>query len=264
MKFLLFCIFVALTLPGLCQEESSTRPEEIPQRVHIINSQPPEDPNPSLAPQEINPEENVEDEIVQERARSTQVAADLNQTTEQLKEKIFNGPEELAKLGHKSLDAAALMDDKVVKVVQEMFKTNPLKSASRKEVVNLMMEKLQGQPGESFLRNNPKLLYAFADILRDENAMPAVIGILARKDDLKTYFMIWLTLLITGILIKRVYFKKQKKWSSSKRFFMGVALSLSITTISFSTFYYMFEKELSPAGKILIQHWRKRNLPIEI
>lgn len=270
MKFLVLSLMVVFSLPGLCQEGEPQRPEDLPQRVHVINSPPAESPpaeNPNQVTEEPladNPEEATVDELTREKERASQGIRDANEATEKIKEQIFNGPEELAKLGYDTLDGAALMDEKVIKIVQKMMDNSPLKGASRKEVVNLMLEKLQGQPGEDFLKNNPRLLYVFADILRDDKAMPAVIGILARRDDLKIYLIIWVSLLIAGFVIKRFYFKKQKKWSPTKRFVMGVALNLSITVVSFSIFYNMFEKELSPAGKIIVQHWRKRNLPIEL
>lgn len=268
MNFLVLGLLAVFSFPGLSQEGEAKRPEDLPQRVHIINSPSNETAPTNLettsAPDAVNVEDDTVDELTRRRVEEAQAATKAHEASEKLKENVFNGPEELAKLGYQTLDAAALMDEKVIKVVQKMMDNSPLKGASRKEVVNLMFEKLQGQPGEDFLRNNPRLLYAFADILRDDKAMPAVIGILARRDDLKIYLFIWLSLLITGMLIKRFYFKKQKKWSPTKQFLMGTALSLSITVISFSTFYNMFEKELSPAGKIIVQHWRKRNLPIEL
>lgn len=268
MNFLVLGLLVVFSLPGHSQEGEPTRPEDLPQRVHIINS-PSAEPAPTNSqpvnqPEAVNPEDDTVDELTRLRVEEAQAAMKAHEASEKMKQKVFNGPEELAKLGYQSLDGAALLDEKVIKIVQKMMDNSPLKGASRKEVVDLMYEKLQGQPGEQFLKNNPRLLYAFADILRDDKAMPAVIGILARRDDLKIYLVIWLSLLIAGMLIKRFYFKKQKKWSPTKQFLMGTALSLSITVVSFSIFYNMFEKELSPAGKIIVQHWRKRNLPIEL
>lgn len=270
MKFLVFSLLIVFSLPGLCQEGEPTRPEDLPQRVHVIPS-PAAEPAPTENPGQTNEPTNVDnseeatvDELTREKERASEGIRNANEATEKVKEQIFNGPEELAKLGYETLDGAALMDEKVIKIVQKMMDNSPLKGASRKEVVNLMLERLQGQPGENFLRNNPRLLYVFADILRDDKAMPAVIGILSRRDDLKIYLFIWISLMIAGFVIKRFYIKKQKKWSPTKKFAMGFTLSLLITITSFSIFYNMFENELSPAGKIIVQHWRKRNLPMEL
>lgn len=269
MNFLVLCVLVAFSLPGFSQEGDVTRPEDLPQRVHIINSPsaepaPVNNNQPENRPEAVNPEDDTVDELTRLRVEEAQAAMKAHEASEKMKQKVFNGPEELAKLGYQSLDGAALLDEKVIKIVQKMMDNSPLKGASRKEVVSLMLEKLQGQPGEEFLKNNPRLLYVFADILRDDKAMSSVIEIMSRRSDLKTYFFIWLSLMITGMLIKRFYFKKQKKWSPTRHFLMGVSLSLSITVVSFSIFYNMFEKELSPAGKIIVQHWRKRNLPVEL
>lgn len=272
MKFVVLGFLLLLSLPGLGQEGQVTRPEDLQNRVQVIESQPPLEepgaiiPDPSL--QNNNPaSSSEEDDIARleaERAGQGQAYQQIDQANEAIKEKIFNGPEELAKLGYETLDAAALMDEKVVAVMQKMFAHSPLKGASRKEVVELILQHVQGKPGEEFLRDNPRLMYAFADILRDDKAMPSIIGILARRDSLKMYFFIWLSIMIASFLIKKFYFKKQTKWSPTKRLLIGIGFNLGVMCTTFTIFYNIFESELSPTTKILVQHWRRRNLPASL
>jgi hypothetical protein len=224
MKLIFALLVCFITLPGLCQED----------------------------------DEQLVDTIEAERRKQVETAVKLNDAQENLKSAVFNAPKELQKLGYKTLDAAAFKDERVVKIVQKMFDNSPLRSMTIEQVRNLMLEKVKGEPYEGLLRSNPKLVDAFADVLRDEKAMPSLLGVLLRKDDLKIYGLIWLGLIFFSWVFKKIFFDKD--WSRGKRFFMSILVSLSVTALSLGIFYKMFNEEVSPTVTILSRHWNNRNI----
>jgi hypothetical protein len=259
MKFIFLGSLLISSLIVLAQEEKVIGPEDLPHRVQVIQS---EVSDPQI-PKSIHEDDDVS-QIELQRAKQGQAFRQIDEINQEIQQKIINGPEELQKLGYKTLDAAALMDTRVVALVQRMFTQGPLKGASRSEVAKLMLSALKDRPGEEWLRNHPRVLYALADVLRDEKAMPQLVGILSRQEDLKRYFFIWFGFMIFSWLIKRHFFKKKVSWSFSKRLFVSVAFNLCVSGTTFFIFYQIFEAELSPTAQILVHHWRRRNLPLDL
>lgn len=193
-----------------------------------------------------------------DRRKQTEAAVKLNQVSERVQSSVLSAPEQLKKLGYDTVTPGALLDKKVVKLVQKMMAESTLKNASHDEVRKLILDKAKGKPVEGFLNNSPKVVNLIVDILRDPKALSSLVGLFLRRDDLKMYFFIWLGLMITAWAIKKFTFNK--KWPRGKTFVLGLMVSLTATTISMTTFYHIFHAELSPTAEIVVKHWRKRNL----
>lgn len=267
-----------MSLPAFTQEDSPVRPEDLEQRVHVIGGQNPNVPaqqNPTEqnlgnpdAPVEAAPagaqlhhmdeDDQTIDKLEEDRRKSVETALKLEKAKNDLTNVAFNAPEELKKLGYDNINAAALMDEKVVKVVQKMMAQNTFKNVPDDEVKKVIMEKAKGSFMEGYLTNHPKVLNMFVEILKDEKAMSSMVGIFLRRSDLKLYAAFWVGLMILAWLLKKILFKKD--WSSGKRMGMSLLVSLCVTATSLTIFYNMFHKEISPMAKIVTKHWRKRNL----
>lgn len=252
---------VIISLPGLCQEDDVTRPEDLEQRVHVLGSPAPSDTSANPHQNQNPPTEVTEDDelmiqnLEAEKRRQAETAQKLDQAKNALTDPIFNAPEELKKLGHEQITAASLLDDKVIRIIKKMFDQNALKNVSDEEVKSMILEKAKGSYAERFLKKNPRILMMFVDILKDEKAMSSAVGIFLRKSDLKIYGLIWLFLVILSWLIKKYAFNED--WSGGKRFLMSLALSLCVTATSLTIFYNMFYEEISPITKIIVKHWKK-------
>lgn len=277
MKFCLFCLMLIMSLSGFAQEDSVTRPEDLEQRVHVIGGKNSEaaEQNPSEtnlgnphAPADsasaasqihsVDEDDKLIDNLEAERRKSVETALKLEKAKNDLTNVAFNAPAELKKLGYDNITAAALLDEKVVKVVQKMMAQNTFKNTSDDEVRKLILDKAKGSFMEGYLNNHPKVVNTFVEILKDEKAMSSMVGIFLRRSDLKLYAAFWFGLMVLAWLIKKMLFKKD--WTSSKRMGMSVLVSLCVTVTSLTIFYNMFHKEISPMTKIVMKHWRKRNL----
>lgn len=223
MKSLFFIFFLCLSLPGFTQED----------------------------------DEQMIEKIEEERKKQAETAIKLQKTQDDIKNAAFDAPEELKKLGYETVDAVAMMDEKVVKIVKKMLEQSTLKNSSEADVKKLLLDKYKGGAAGDFLANNPRITNFFVDVLRDEKALSSIVGIFLRREDLKLYACIWLGFMMLGWLFKKIFFKK--KWSRVTATLMGLIVSLSVTAISLTTFFKIFEEELTPTTEILVKHWKKRH-----
>ena len=221
MKLFFSILFLFLTLPGFCQEE----------------------------------DEKTLMELEADRKKQTEMAVEINRVQEELKEKAFNFPEELKKLGHETLNVAALADDKVIDLLQKALQENQLKNIPREKVSEHILEKSKGTPAALLFQNNPRLLNIAVDFLRDEKALPAAINFLKRRDDLKLYFAIWVGLMILSWLFKRAFFNPN--WGKLRRLILGLFVTVIFASISLTIFYRMFYEELSPTVAIIIKNLKQ-------
>lgn len=218
MKFFFLILLLALSLPGFSQEDDE---------AFIENAE-------------------------KDRRNQVEAALKIEEARQNTTEVVATIPDELKKLGVETINAAALMDERVVKVLIKMMKESGQRKSSPELVRSMILEKAKGSGAERFLRRNPRVLNCLVDIIRDEKAMSSAIGLFLRKGDLKLYFFIWIGFLVLGWILKKIIINEE--WDRSKRIFAGIAVSLLMSAISVYTFYKIFESELSPAVAIISRH----------
>lgn len=183
-------------------------------------------------------------------------------TDEEIAEVVPPNPlQKISDLGYKDLDFNALQDERVVVILQDIFKDSPLSKISPQEVRELILTQSKGKFFHGYLEKSPKLMKTLVEILQDKEALPAMLGLLLKKKEIEIFFYVWIGLVGGTWAIKRFWVKKKKKWSKSKKFFVSMLISFASSAISLGTFYYLFYEEVSPVTKIAFMNWRKRNLP---
>ena len=161
---------------------------------------------------------------------------------------VLNPIEEMQRLGHKQLDAAALLDDKVLAIMQKTLRSGLLSKLSADEVRKMILDKARGSHLEGMLNRFPKLLEFCVEMLRDKEALSGLMGIIMRKHDMKTYGYIWLAIFLFGLFIKYRIIKP--KWPFFKRFRYSMSVNFVLSIISLYVFYSFFSKELAPTISI--------------
>lgn len=180
------------------------------------------------------------------QARQIELAKTLNKANKDLKG-----------FGKNTDTLTSLVDEKSIKSLQSTL-PNLFKHVSQEQMRTIILEKAKGSRLDGFLKNNPKILNALIEIIKDDHAMPSLLGILLRRDDLKIYFFIWLSLIIGSWVARKMIFKYE--WSKVRTLLTGIFMSLCVTAISVSIFYNIFQTELSPTVNIVIKHWKNRNI----
>jgi hypothetical protein len=161
--------------------------------------------------------------------------------------------QQLLKLTKGQLTALSLTDEKVLALVSRLFAEGQLNQGPREETRKFLQEKVKGSWGEKIFELFPSFLEIATDILRDTQAMPGLIKIITRKNDLKNFFYIWLSIVIFGILIKGKV--KKMKTSPKSKAIMKMVLNLMLSLSSMAVFYSLFKEELTPSLRIMAQHW---------
>lgn len=259
-KFFTFVFIAFFALPGLCQEETIKEPI-IPGGGHVIIRNNP-DAVPNTPPETTAPDAEVpvslteEEMLVEEAQLDRQKQLDSIQAVQNNTEPLtqpMNPLDEIKKLGHEQIDAAAMMDDRVLAILQDVLKQGTMGKLAEADVKNMIREKVKGSFLEKVLKRFPSLLNISSDILRDKDALSGLIGIMRRKEDLKTYGIIWIVLFFFGLFIK---FKLVKpKWRFWKRFRWKFTINTCISALSFYLFYSYFSVELKPTIDIFAKHW---------
>lgn len=247
-KIFLVLFFILFALPGFAQEDNDGGGGRV-----IIRETPPSETHETAPAAEIIP--NEDEVLIQEAEaarlkRMEQVKA-IEVVTAPIAE-AKNPIQQIQELGHKQLDAAALMDDRVVVILQDTIRSGAMAKSSDEETKKFLKDKAKGTWAEGLLRRFPKLLSITADIVRSKEAMPGLLGIMLRKEDLKTYGYIWLGIFIFGLFIKGRLVKP--KWEYWRRFRWKFTISLILSCLNFGIFYFFFSEELAPTFEIIGKH----------
>lgn len=211
-------------------------------------------PSPSETIEILPTEEgHAVEELEKSRQKQMESYKKIDKAVEHLKDPILNPYDEIKKLGHKQLDAAALLDQRVIVILQKTFKDGLLTYVPEKEVRAMVLVKANGTFLESLFEHFPKLIDLSVDLLRDKYAFHGLLGILLRKEDLKTYGYIWLVIFIFGLFVKRRLVKP--KWNFMKRFRWNMSINLILSSLSVFLFYQFFYVEITPTLNVIFKYF---------
>ena len=259
-KFFFLLLFLITSLPGFTQEET-VQPLN-PNSGKVIIRGAPAAPAPAPGAPVADPaavlvdpaapplqdEDDSVSELENARLESQKKFEAIETVTKPLAEPL-NPMEEIQKLGYQQVGVSALLDPKVLAIIQKNFKDGPLTKLSEAEVSTLILEKAKGSMFEDFLKNSPKVLKMCANLMRDKDALLGLLGILVRKDDLKTYMYISIGIFLFGMFVKHRIIKP--KFSAFKKFRYSLTVSLILTSITFYIFYSLFGQELGPTLSVI-------------
>lgn len=188
-------------------------------------------------------------ELEAQRRRQMEMAVKLDESRQNLQNTTYNAVEELKKLGHENITAASLLDEKVVKIVRKLLVDSPIRQMPREKMKALILDKSKDNALGPFLLESPKALDFLTDVLMDKEALPALMGIFLRKDDLKYYFYLWVGFVIFGYLFKRFFVPVE--WVGWKSITASIAINLVVAGLCLTVFYRTFNDELDPLLRVI-------------
>ena len=181
--------------------------------------------------------------------KSTQV----NEIKAKLQQKPRDFVKELEKMGYSTIDAAALMDERVIKLLKEAINEMKIENVPPEFHKAVVMGKVKGTPWETIFEKNPKLLSISAGILADKRALLGMFGILERKSDIKLFGIICLFILVASWVLKKIMI--DKSWNRLHRYSLTLFISVLSLTVSMAVFYQLFKEELTPSIQIVRKHF---------
>jgi hypothetical protein len=252
-SFFILIFLSFLCLPGFAQEDIELEPISRGGGKVIIQGASEQGSAPiEVQPQVIHEDADVAEleairEAQQKKIKMVEAAA------EPLAKPLRNPLEEMKKLGYEQITAAALLDDKVLAILQRTLKERPVATLPIEKVKVMILENSKGSILADLFERFPRTLNFVVDFVRDEKALPGLLDILLRKDDLKSYGYIWLVIFIFGLYVKSRVIKP--KWVFKKRFLYSLSFSLVLSSISLYLFYSLFSEEITPSLSVLVRNF---------
>ena len=142
-----------------------------------------------------------------------------------------------------------MMDGIVKKTMQDFLKENPLSKLPPEEVKAMIMVQVTGKPMEKVFKNNPRLLDMIIEWLRDPKAIPALIGLLNKQDELKTYSISFLVVFVLSFILNLM-----SKGSLISRIFKKLLITIGAIFLNLGIFYWLFKTELTPTIDIVFKY----------
>ncbi len=223
MKFILVIILTLCPFLGLAQNEGSAGGD------HTIQ------------------DEAVLDEMQKSREMRAESIGKIEEITT-----AFDPMAELKKIGHVDITPGTLFDEKAIPILEKTLKEAKLSNIPPEVMKEKILDGMEGHPLKAFILKHPRLLDFMVDVMRDEKVLLSGLGIFRNKPRLKIYLYFWIGIMFTAYYMKRLFISKY--WSKPVRIFAGVLFSMTISTITLSTFCLIFEPEMKPIISIIKKH----------
>lgn len=167
------------------------------------------------------------------------------------KDEFSNDPNKAKDSGLKDSFVTKMMSGVMKQAIDSFLKENPFSKMDRKEVKSMIEVKTNGLPVSKLFQKHPKLLDILVDWIRDKKALPKIMGILNKPDDVKTYGFI-----VTGIFILSFLLNlANSKGGLGKRILKKMGIFIGAFIINISAFYFLFKAEIRPTLDIIFKYY---------
>lgn len=169
-----------------------------------------------------------------------------------LKEGEFsNDPEKPKAEGLKDSFVTNMMTGVMKQAIDSFLKENPFSKMEREEVKSMIQLKTNGLPVAKLFENHPKILDIIVDWIRDEKALPKIIGIVNKPDEVKMYGFIVMGIFILSFILNL----SNSKGGLGKRILKKLMIFIGAFIINISAFFYLFQAEMKPTLDIVFRYY---------
>jgi hypothetical protein len=157
---------------------------------------------------------------------------------------------QIQQLGYQEITYEALKDTRVQNILDKALRDGLIANIPANTIHKLIMDKVSGTPAATLLNKYPGFLNKFIEILRHKEALPDLLKILSKKEELKKYFIIWIIILIITIWLRGRLLSTRAKWNFIQRVLLRLSINLLSISSSIMAFYFIFENELASTLKL--------------
>jgi hypothetical protein len=169
-----------------------------------------------------------------------------------LKEGEFsNDPEKPKAEGLKESFVTNMMTGVMKQAIDQFLKENPFSKMERQEVKSMIELKTNGLPVATLFKNHPKILDIFVDWIRDDKALPKIIGIVNKPDEVKVYGFIVMGIFILSFILNLA----NSKGGLGKRILKKLMIFVGAFAINIGTFFFLFKEEMKPTLDIIFRYY---------
>lgn len=132
--------------------------------------------------------------------------------------------------------------------IRAAFEKNPLSLVSKDQVKETLLKQWEDKWIGQYLKESPKALEFLARFLTDKEAVPKLLDITKKKNELK-YFSILVVL--AQVMLLLAFFTLFKGQPLLVKFFKRFCLTLAVNAILIIYFMWRFDTEVSPLTRII-------------
>ena len=140
-----------------------------------------------------------------------------------------------------------LMDTKMKAQLSEMMKNNPLASLPREEIESRLELSFEGKPLGKMMKKYPKLKTLFVETARDEKALPSLISIVNKPEEMKHYGITVAVIFLVAFILNLL----NSKGNLLKRIGKKLALGIGSFLCNIGAFYFFFHQEIDPTLNVV-------------
>jgi hypothetical protein len=187
------------------------------------------------------------EELLAERKKDSKPTASDIKNFDQLIENISKDSSELEGVEINDSFLTSFMNENTKKAAMDLMKTNPFSAMSKGELESMILARTEGSPLNSLFKKNPKALVILVEVLQDKKAVPAMMSIINKPEQMKKYGFACIFIILIGFFINI----KNSKAHFMKRVLYKIILSFSTIGCNLAVFYYLFYQEISPTVQII-------------
>lgn len=163
----------------------------------------------------------------------------------------FGNAKEEGKPALKESFVSGMMTGVMKQAINQFLKENPFSKMDREEVKSMIQVKTQGLPVAKLFEKSPKILDMLVDWIRDEKALPKIIGIVNKPDQVKTYGIIVTAIFILSFILNLT----NSKGGLGKRIIKKLGIFLGAFLVNITAFVVLFKEEITPTLDIVFKYF---------
>ena len=144
-----------------------------------------------------------------------------------------------------------IMNKGAKEYVRRFLSQNPFSNMSRSELRSLVLARLEGQPFGNFLKERPKFLDMFVDILRDRKALPSLIGMINKPEKVKKYGIVLICVIVSVFFLNLM----NSKGNIFRRILVKMSIGIAAFAANVISFYVIFKDEVTPTLDIILKYY---------
>ncbi|MAZ47105.1 MAG: hypothetical protein CME65_00990 [Halobacteriovoraceae bacterium] len=141
---------------------------------------------------------------------------------------------------------SGMLDAKMKEQLSVMMKKNPLTNVSKEEISAQIDLNAQGTPMGKMMARNPKIKELMVEVAHDEKALPSLISIINKPDQMKYYGITVGVIFVVAFLLNL----NNTKGNLLKRIFFKLCLGAGTFTANIAAFYFFFQDEVNPTFRV--------------
>jgi len=248
MKYILLALLLALPLSAFPQGEA----EDV-ERARILNEYGSQDDQDQIAEDVRNPEDHEDKSNNKSDNKSDDLEASFANTVKDLQglspEEFSQEADKKNKGKVKNSFVSNMMNSMMKKMAAQFLKENPFSKMPKDEIKTMFTTRMSGLPVEKIINKYPVILDFVVEWLHDKRALPKLVGIINKPDDVKLYGLIVIGIFVGAFILNLM----NSSGGLLTRIFKKLCIFGAGTVVNIGAFVYLFKTEIDPTIDVFLK-----------